>query len=387
MSNLAVATLAVITLTAWALATIELVLGSTRLRRLADTDPGALPNPAPRVSVVVAARDEERHLASAMRALLAVDYPALEIIAVNDRSTDRTGAILDEIAVADTRLRVIHVHELPVGWLGKNHAMHVAAQTATGEWILFTDADVFFAPDTLRRALALAVSTPLDHLVLSPRTTGGTVLMRAFLGIFALAFALNMRPWRAREAGRSEHIGVGAFNLVRKDTLAALGFLKRIRLRPDDDMKLGKIIKQAGGRQEFVDAGDAIQLEWYRTTGEMVHGLEKNSFPFLDYSVPRTLAAVAAVVLLMLWPLFALAVVSGIAFWCNLASVLLTLLLVAASMARGLALSPLYALGYPLGALLMMVTITNSMLRTLVQGGVRWRGTLYPLAELKANRV
>ena len=92
----------------------------------------------------------------ATRSLLAQDYPELALIAVDDRSTDGTGAILDAIAAEDTRLKVLHIEELPAGWLGKTHALHAAAATSSADWLLFTDADVLFVPDTLRRAIALA---------------------------------------------------------------------------------------------------------------------------------------------------------------------------------------------------------------------------------------
>ncbi len=379
--------LAVAVLAVWLAALVELARGARQVEQLGDQDPAAPADPAPRLSIVVPARDEERHIEQAMRSVLALELPALEVIAVDDRSSDRTGAILDALAAADPRLRVVHVSALPPGWLGKNHALHLAGQAATGDWVLFTDADVFFAPDALRRALAHAERAGLDHLVVGPRLVGGTPLLKVMLACFALSFALSLRPWRAADPARAEHIGIGAFNLVRRRTLAAIGFHARLPLRPDDDLKLGKLIKQSGGRQRFVAGGDLVQVEWYRTAAEMVRGLEKNAFPFLDYSVPRTLAAVAFLLLTVLGPLFGLLTTTGLAFASHAASVALTLALTAAAGRRSAGLSPWAGFGYPLGALLMAVTVLNSMGRTLRRGGVVWRGTLYPLAALKANRV
>jgi cellulose synthase/poly-beta-1,6-N-acetylglucosamine synthase-like glycosyltransferase len=385
--DLFVTALAALTFAFWVAATVELSIGRRMLARLAAVDPATLPRPAPRVSVVVAARDEEQHIRAAMRSVLALAYPALEIIAVDDRSTDRTGALLDELAAGDPRLKVIHVATLPAGWLGKNHALHQASQAATGDWVLFTDADVFFAPDTLDRAVAHAEARGLDHLVLGPKPVGGTLGMRTLLAFFALMFALNTRPWRAQQAGRPEHTGIGAFNLVRRRVLTEVGGLSRLPLRPDDDIKLGKLLKDSGYRQEFVEGGRAVTVEWYRSAWDMVKGLEKNSFPFLDYSVLKTLGALVGTFAIVIWPLLALFLTEGWAWWLNLGAVAITGLLMAATAVRTLTISPLFALGYPLGALLMMTTVANSMWRTLAQGGVRWRGTLYPLAELKANRV
>lgn len=379
--------LAALVLAVWLAALIELARGARAIGRLADADPATLPEPAPRLTVAVAARDEERQIGAAMRSVLALDYPALEVIAVDDRSTDRTGAILDALAAADPRLRVVHVAELPAGWLGKNHALHLAGQAARGEWVLFTDADVHFAPDALRRAVACAEAGGLDHLVVGPRLTGGTPLLKAMLAFFALSFALNTRPWRAEDPARPEHCGIGAFNLVRRRALEAIGFHSRLPLRPDDDLKLGKLIKQSGLRQRFVGGGDAVQVEWYRTAGEMVRGLEKNAFPFLEYSVPWTLAALAWLALTVLWPLAGLLTATGAERALHGATVALSAALFVAAGVRSAALPAWAGLGYPLGALLMFVTVLNSMWRTLAQGGVVWRGTLYPLAALKANRV
>ena len=370
----------------WSRAVLELHYGGARVRRLADVDAATLPDPAPRVTVVIAARDEERHLASAMRSVLALDYPALEVIAVDDRSTDRTGTVLDQLATADPRLRVIHVRDLPAGWLGKTHALHVAAQAAAGEWVLFTDADVFFAPDTLRRALALAVHTPLDHLVLGPRTTGGTVVMRLLLGFFALGFALSTRPWRAREADRSEHIGIGAFNLVRADVYRAVGGHSRIAMRPDDDIKLGKIIKDAGYAQEMLFGRGLMSVEWYPSLGALARGLEKNSLAGVDYSVAAMLAGTLAQLVFFVWPFAALAVTTGAALALNAAAcaVLLSTYVVTAHLVGA---PRWYAMGFPVMAVIFVGILWRATFITLHDGGITWRGTRYPLAALKANRV
>src|SRR5579862_433028 len=127
------------------------------------------PSPLPLISVIIPARNEEASIEATLRALLAVESVPIHIFAIDDRSTDSTGAILDRIAVeAPSRLTVIHVTDLPPGWLGKPHAMALAARQATTPWLLFTDADVLFAPDALLRSLNLAQAENADHLVLFP---------------------------------------------------------------------------------------------------------------------------------------------------------------------------------------------------------------------------
>jgi cellulose synthase/poly-beta-1,6-N-acetylglucosamine synthase-like glycosyltransferase len=169
----------------------------------------------PPVSIVVAARDEARAIERAMRSLLALDYPGLELVAVDDRSADPTGAILDRLAAANARLKVLHVRELPAGWLGKNHALALGARDATGEILLFTDADVEFAPYSLREAVAVLEDERLDHLALAPRLRLPGAWLAACVAYFGRQFYVFLRPWRARDPRSGAHIGVGAFNLVR----------------------------------------------------------------------------------------------------------------------------------------------------------------------------
>jgi cellulose synthase/poly-beta-1,6-N-acetylglucosamine synthase-like glycosyltransferase len=123
------------------------------LARASDSLPGE--KAWPKLSLLVACRDEAANVRAALSSVLAQDYPALEVVAVDDRSGDATGAILDELAAQHPMLRVVHVTSLPEGWLGKTHALARASEAATGELLLFTDADVVFAPGALRRAASL----------------------------------------------------------------------------------------------------------------------------------------------------------------------------------------------------------------------------------------
>src|SRR3984885_14667241 len=180
----------------------------------------------PLVSIIVPARNEEESIEQALRTLLALDYDNYEVIAVNDRSTDRTGEIMEKIAArAGTQglLGVIQHQELPAGWLGKAHAMWTATNAATGDWLLFTDADVLFKPDSVRRALAYAEAEKADHVVLFPRMImkqPGEYMMTAF---FHTMFVFGHRPWKVADPKSQDHMGVGAFNLIRQSAYQAVG--------------------------------------------------------------------------------------------------------------------------------------------------------------------
>src|SRR6266850_2473571 len=144
---------------------IDFATGYRRLRFLKDVMPARA---VPPMSIIAAARNEARGIEAAVISLLRLDYPALEIIIVNDRSTDETGAILERLARQHSRLTIKNISELPEGWLGKNHALYAGAAVASGTLLLFTDADVVFEPTTLRRAITLMEQDELDHLTAIP---------------------------------------------------------------------------------------------------------------------------------------------------------------------------------------------------------------------------
>jgi glycosyltransferase involved in cell wall biosynthesis len=368
----------------WIAAAFEVMRGNRRLKSLARVTPPELAR-WPRISLVFAARNEGRTVGAAVPTMLALDYPDLELIAVNDRSEDDTGAVLDRLAAIDPRLRVDHIRELPAGWLGKNHALHHGAAQATGEWILFTDADIHFRPDALRRAVAHARAQQLDHLAAVPGLRGRSVMLGICVGAFSLLFTLFVRPWRIPDPRSRCHGGIGAFNLVRASTYRKLGGHEPLRLRPDDDLKLGKLMKSGGFSEMALGAG-VISVEWYASVGELVRGLTKNAFAGVDYRVWLVLAAGAGHALFFLGPVAALFFTTGPAWQLNLLSVLL-MLMVAVDNHRFDGGRAWHGLFFPLGVVVFDYILLRSMVVTLAQRGITWRGTHYPLAELKANRL
>ena len=369
----------------WLAVVIEVGLGHRKMRRLAATD-AAVPTSWPRVSVIFAARNEGATIGAAVPTMLALDYPDFELIAVNDRSEDGTGLALEKIAAADPRLRVVHVRELPAGWLGKNHALHHAAAGATGEWILFTDADIHFHPQALRQAVAHAGARQLDQLAALPELHGHGKLLGLCVSAFGLLFALFLRPWRMPDPRSRAHGGVGAFNLVRASTYRKLGGHAPLRLRPDDDIKLGRLFKLHGARCEMVHGAGALSVAWYPSTRAMIHGLTKNSFAALDYRIGLTLAGVLVQVLFFQGPFLALLFLTGAAWWLDLAAVGL-LLVAAGDAARFNGGAWWHAFTLPLGVAVLSYVILRSMVVTCWTRGITWRGTHYPLRELKANRL
>lgn len=340
--------------------------------------------PWPAASILVAARDEAWGVETCARSLLALDYPDLEVIAVDDRSTDATGAILDRLAAQDARLKVIHVAELPPGWLGKNHAQWLGAGQARGELLLFTDADIEFSPAALRDAVSILEADRLDHLALGPALTLPGVPLAACVAYFARQLTLLMRPWRARDPRSDGYIGVGAFNLVRAEAYRAAGGHERIALRPDDDIRLGQILKQAGFRQDVRHAPDALRVTWYGSVGEFVRGLEKNVLAGLDYRGALGLCGLALLLMVEMLPWIVLAAGEGAARVAAAAAIAAAMLSIAAIL--HVARAPVAAaLLEPYAAVVFAWACMRSIVLAYVRGGIVWRGTHYRLEDLRRN--
>jgi len=363
----------------------DLLRGNRAIRCLSAV-PADLPENPPAVSIVVAARNEQRHIRNALQTLRQLDYPDFELVVVNDRSEDATGTILAELAAETPRLSVVEVRELPPGWLGKNHALWLGSQAARGELLLFTDADIYMEPSLVKRAVHLLTRQGLDHLVVSPRMVMPGPLLTVFGLAFMMIFAIFTRPWKARDPASRHHIGIGAFNLVRASAYRAAGGHRAIALRPDDDLKLGKLIKGRGFKQDIAAGPELMRVEWYATLPELVRGLEKNAFAGCDYRLGMAFGGVALHLLLSVWPFAALLVTSG-AVWGLNAALVAIILLLQVDCARTNRVSPWYALGWPVGATLFAWIVMRTTWLNLAQGGISWRGTFYPLSELRKNRI
>jgi glycosyltransferase involved in cell wall biosynthesis len=369
----------------WVLHGLRVAYGALHLPWIKNFAP--LPdNDCPGISLIFAARDEEEKLPAALATLAELDYPRLEIIPVNDRSQDSTPKILEEFARAESRARVVHVETLPSGWLGKPHALQKAYEVSTGDWLLFTDADVRFAPDALRRAMNLARQKNADHLTLF-----GDVEMHGFwettlLTFFGMAFHLSTDPSRLNNSNSWSYVGIGAFQLLKRSTYQAVGTHQRLAMEVVDDMKLGKIVKQAGFRSTVGLAQDTVTIRWHAGLGNLVRGVTKNFFAALGYNVPLVLAATITMLLLNFAPFIVIFTSHG---WIRIFAAVSVAIAIGFHTGVNIVMrvSPLYALTHPIGALLFCYMLLRSTAVTLWQGGVTWRGTFYPLDELKRGVV
>jgi glycosyltransferase involved in cell wall biosynthesis len=384
---------------AWASRIVDAALGMPSVADVSlpewDRNP-VLTSGNPRVSIIVPARNEEAEIENCLRSLVALDYHNYEVVAVNDRSTDRTGEIMERVAAnpqlskttksGPPGLTVIHHSELPDGWLGKTHAMWTGVNAATGDWLLFTDADVIFKPDSLRRALAYAEAEPADHVVLFPRMImkrPGEYMMIAF---FQTMFMFGHRPWKVADPSTNDHMGVGAFNLVRRRVYEAVGTYRALRMEVLDDMKLGKVVKKSGFAQRNVFGGDLISIHWGHGAFGIVNNLTKNFFAVLSFQSWRTLLSAFGLIFLNLGPFLGIWLAhrwQRLPFGVALAS----MFMIYVGMSWRSSVPPYYFLLHPVSSTMFVYTLLRSMFLTLWNDGIVWRGTKYPLEELRKGMV
>jgi glycosyltransferase involved in cell wall biosynthesis len=369
----------------WLFYGLHVAYGGLRMPRIKDSPPTA-DGDCPGISLIFAARDEQHKLPRALVTLGAIDYPNLEIIGVDDRSRDATPRILADFAQAHNRFRAVHVTELPHNWLGKPHALQKGYENSSGEWLLFTDADVRFTPDVLRRAITLVTQRGLDHLTLFGDVEMVGFWEKVLITFFGLAFHFATDPQRVSNPQAWNYVGVGAFQLVRRSAYEVAGTHRRLAMEVVDDMKLGKIVKRAGFRSCVGLAENAVTIRWHEGLGNLVHGVTKNFFAAAGFSLTKVLLGVTGLLLLNVAPFVAVIVGHG---WIRALAAASSV--IALGMLGGvdvvMRVSPLYALTLPLGAVLYCYMLVRSTIVTLSLGGVNWRDTFYPLDELKRGMV
>jgi glycosyltransferase involved in cell wall biosynthesis len=377
---------------AWLGKLVETALGRGKVPDLTRPEYDRIPQGMPALTIIVPARDEAAGIGACLESLIGQDYPNLRVLAVDDRSQDGTAATMDALAAAHPqRLEVIHIHELPSGWLGKTHAMALGARRALAlgheqggppQWLLFTDGDIVFAQDILRRALAQAVATQADHFVVMPTAvvkTPGEAMVLSFLQVMGV---WAIRPWKVADPRARDAIGVGAFNMIRADSYLTLGGFDATPMEILEDLTLGRRVKRAAMRQRIAIASGAVSVHWAADVGGILRGMTKNLFAVFRFRPLLLLGAASWFLLFCIGPVAFLA----------LSGTRIPALLALASVAglyglsgRVTRISAWYALLFPVSAVLVVYSMLRSMAVTLRDGGVTWRGTFYSLAELRKH--
>ena len=332
----------------------------------------------PSLSVIIPACNEEKSIKQALSQLLDQDYPDFEVIVVNDRSSDHTGVILEELRIKYPQLKVVNITDLPPKWLGKNHAICQGVKKARGEWLLLTDADIMFSPDSLKKTISYSLENKLDHLTICPDSIHKGFFFGALMSFFAFAITYLFIV--------SKSAGLGAFNLVKKSVYNEIGGYEAIAMQPVDDFSFGKLVVRKGFKQCMGYSRGLISVKMYDNIIDMIKGIEKNQFAGTNYSVLGTLASCGFSLFMHVYPYVGMFLGPGLArILCGLSIIINYSIYIYSRKYINVPLKHFFI--HPITALLYIGAVLNSMVKILSRGGIEWRGTVYSLKELKKHSI
>ncbi|MEO6637587.1 MAG: glycosyltransferase family 2 protein [Ginsengibacter sp.] len=375
----------IIVLFYWAFLTIYLVVNGRKINYLSSIKTFIM-DLSPSVVIIVPVRNEEYALREALTSVCSIDYPNYTVLVVNDRSTDKTGKILSELRAQYNHLSVINIDTLPAGWLGKNHALYIGSKSSDEEYLLFTDADVVYHKDVLNKALTYCLKNDLDHLTILPGIISPSSKLSSVIMTFVIMLTALQRPWAAKRKNSKASMGVGAFNLVKREMYNLAGTHQAIAMWPDDDLQLAASIKAAGGNADVLYGKPEIEVEWYNSVKEFINGLMKNIFSGFKYNV--FLAAGGAVGTFVF---FVLPMPLVLIFGNNTARILVICMFACQLILYGnlpgsngkwwYGCMSIYA------GIIMIYIIIKATVTNLYQGGIYWRDTFYSLEELRRKNL
>lgn len=341
----------------------------------------------PKISFIVPACNEELTLKAAAQSLLQINYPQLEVTLINDRSTDLTGAVANELAMKNSRINVLHVDELPEGWLGKVHALHRGIEGTNGEWILIADADIHFSVDTLKKAVSYCEENKIDYLTSVPNIKSKNIFLRTLIAQLFHQGSLFIDPLRLNDPRQKTCYGMGAFMLFRRSVYERSEKMPWLRMEALDDTGLALLMRRAGAKMGVLAGLGELNLEWYPSLLAYVKGVEKNAFAYYQYSWfymlmislgnwAMTFGMVGAP---FLSHSIAVQLISTLTVFFYLIAVYLQ--------AKKFMHLPFYLIClFPLATALLPIIHIRAAILATVRGGIRWRGTFYPLCELIENQ-
>lgn len=339
----------------------------------------------PSLAIIIAVRNEEESLEKALESVCNINYKNYRIIIVNDRSTDGTSAIIEKIILKYPRVHVENIKSLPVGWLGKNHALYKGYLATNEEWMLFTDADIVYNTGSINKAVGYAIANQLDHLAILPEVNSKSAVLDSVLNTFKLMVDLKTKPWKVKDPRSKASIGIGAFNLLTKKAYEKAGTHTCIKMRPDDDLKLGEKVKASGSKQDVLYGNGEVKLQWYKNVKEFVSALMKNTFSVCNYNPAQ--AIINAIITLLL---FALPIPILLLFGTTIERLTTVIIIIFQSamflFKPAMKVKWWHVFMIPYSGFLMAFIILKSTYLTIKQGGIYWRDSFYSLAYLKTNK-
>ena len=371
--------------------------------------PAEVTAPAPLISICVPARDEEKNIRRCVESLLAQTYPNLEIIVLDDRSTDSTPQILDELimesdglpsiqkhTLTNTRasgfqnLRVLYGSDLPDGWAGKPHALFQASASARGEWLCFVDADTFAAPKAIASCYVKALETNADMFTIMTFQELGSFWEKVLMPLVMTALSVGFSPRKVNDPKERVAVANGQFILIKRSVYDALGGHEHIKDQIVEDKALAEQVKWNGYRLVIADGFQMARTRMYTSLPQMWEGWTKNIYlglrdtpSMLLLGTFGALLSLIAALFLPIWPLLGFFWYLNGGGWMAISVIAKSLIVwgallwARANVSHELGISKRYALTVPLGAGLFAAIMLTSAWKVLSGKGVTWRGRVY----------
>jgi len=338
----------------------------------------------PKVSVIMTACNEEASIGKALASRLSDSYPNIEFIIVNDRSTDRTLEIVKETVGEDERVKVIDITELPEGWLGKLNALQKGVEVSTGEWLLFSDADIVVLDGVMEQVMAHAVVNDLHHVAMLPSFSPISFFADAGVSAIIRTVVFGSQPWKIGKKDSDWATGSGSFNLVKRSMLEKIGGFEVLKMEVIDDIALGQKLAKAGARPGMIFGRKVVSVKWYDSTSELFNGVGRTLFAGMGRFSGLRLTLIA------LFPYFFdmlpyVAFFASNSVYVQAVSVVTIIISVIVTYYLNLHLghSIVSVLFPPIShTVAFSICIYSSIVHSL-RGGINWKGTFYDSKELR----
>lgn len=374
---------------AWVGLIVVGVFARERMSRL-NRGRAALPQPTPTLSIVIPAKDEAQGIADCVHRALAQDYPNADVVLIDDRSTDGTSQILDEIASREPRLKPFHVTELPPGWMGKCHALFVGTRGITSDWLLLVDSDVQLSADAARRAVALCVDRKYDVLSIMPTLDARTFWEKSLLPLMAVAWSAAFRISFTNDDSKPHHaFANGQFFLVKREWYENVNGHESVKDQIVEDVALMRVLKRAGAKTRLMLGQDLARARMHTNFRQMFHGWAR----IFAGSSARSVRPMLVVMSFMLVSLITLAIETWMSFqtghpaWIGsaIAHVILMMGFVAWIYATA-GVSVIYTIVMPL-TWPMVWAMLGYAVHVCRTGNVIWRGTAVKVTDQLAGAI
>lgn len=354
------------------------------------------PHGTPKVSVILPARNEEGFIDKCLNSLIDQDYENYEIIAIDDRSDDKTGEIIRNISQNNPKVKYVLAAPKPEKWMGKNWACVEGFKKATGELLLFTDADTTHSQNTISLSVSHLLSYSLDALTVIPKMLCLDIWTKITLPVLSTFLHTRFSALRVNDASKKTGYFFGSFFIITRDTYEKVGTHEGVKSEVVEDGALGKKVKESGFRMKMVRGEHLVKAVWARDLSTLWHGLKRVMTPLYLQTSSIAVGIFVAVLFLLFMP-FPILAYSAIFEPLSLSfTVLFAVSLIAAGLVylasimdatKGLGLSAKYALCSPLGSSIIVGGFASGILNAKSNKAVTWRGRTYSIIDTVQNSI